>query len=260
MKKNIKALLWRIVVISVVVVVALPVGYYVFRRFVPPTRALYSRSDYACNPYNIPERVGSFPYVFVAYVEETYDMHTTKFYRRFPDYLFDLNEATTECTLRVLKNIQGELRTDITITYYKSIGINVTLSYLVLENGDVLPEKGKTYIFLGSAREDNTFGGGGPNSTVELEKGITVENLEESEVYQKFVEACKNPIRNDTIQSLWDNMLRHMSEFDVNFDGTPGQLLPDSPSLERYEAWRAENESKWAEKEASRLAAENAVE
>jgi len=235
-----KSLLWRVPVMLLAFIVASAGGYYVYRQFVPPTEIRYSRADYAGNPYNLRERAAIFTYVFVAYVEETYDMHTTKLYRKFPASQLE-ETANTECTLKVIRNIKGELRTDAPVTYYKPLGANETLAYLIFDKDDVIPEKGKTYLFLGFVAEDNTIGGGGPNSTVELEEGITIENLDESKVYQRFIDACENPERNSTMQGLYENLPRYMSEFDVNFKKITGQLLPDSPSIEKYESWQAEN-------------------
>ncbi|MCL2022749.1 MAG: hypothetical protein FWG82_00060 [Oscillospiraceae bacterium] len=254
-KSNKKTSAWRVLAISLAFILLLPVGYYALRLFVPPSNIYEITADYASDPYNPAEAVGMFPYVFVGYVEKTYDMNQTRLYRQFPESRRNDNAhpAFTECIIRVLKNIQGELRTDVPISYYKPSGLDMTLSTFTQYKDDVYPEKGKIYIFLANAAEDNTFGGAGPNTTVELEEGITADNLDRSNIYQRFVKACENPVRNSVIQQLWNNIPWYMSEFDVNFKEN-GQLLSDSPSLETYAKWQAEKDREWAEGEAEREA------
>ncbi|MCL2022752.1 MAG: hypothetical protein FWG82_00075 [Oscillospiraceae bacterium] len=254
-KSTKKTSFWRVLAISLAFILALPTGYYVFRQFVPPTKTNEILSDYASNPYIVAERVSFAPYAFVGYVEKTYDMNQARLYRSFPASRtedFACN-AYTECVIKVLKNIKGDLRTDVPISYYKPGGLEPTLSALIKHRDDVIPEEGKLYVFLANASEDSTFGGGGPNSTVELEQGITAETLEKSEIYQEFVEGCKNPVLNDWAHTYLAYVPRYMSEFDVNFKEN-GQLLPDSPSLETYAKWQAEKDREWAEGEAEREA------
>lgn len=190
MKKKLKII---IPVLCFVIVIVAVIGYHSWRNHIP-TEIYYIHSDVAHNTDNPRENVGVQTYVFVGYVEETHDYMTEKHQREFPTIITDLDTETTECNVRVIKNIKGNLQEGSTFSFYKDGGISKDRKYIVMHRNDLIPENGKYYIFMGFAHEDGTVTGGGENGTIELESGINAENLENSKLYQEYVDAVENQV------------------------------------------------------------------
>lgn len=170
-------------------------GLFIWRFNRIPTKIVYTPSaDTAVNLDDPREVVGVKEYVFVAKVEEIHDYYTEKLNRAFPDIIHYYDREFTECVVTVVANIKGELEKGQTLSFYKTGGIAPDRSCVVLSRNDIMPEKGKYYIFTGGAHADGTMTGGGTNGTFELEVGITENNLEESKIYQQYVDAFNNQI------------------------------------------------------------------
>lgn len=162
------------------------------------------------------EVVGVSDYVVVGYIEEMHDYYTEKHKHDFPALLDYYDMAFTECKLTVVTNIKGNIEGGTEFSYYKTGGINWLRTGIWLdEEGDVYPEVGKYYIFRGAAHPDGTVTGGGLNSTIPLEDGINESNLEESAIYQTYLDAAKNQIKHS------DDPYDYLCTADVNYgDGT----------------------------------------
>ncbi|MDE5994773.1 MAG: hypothetical protein K2G60_04590 [Oscillospiraceae bacterium] len=178
------------------VILATTCGYFLWRTVFPPKTVRYYSdywsSDTAVNYKDDREYVGSFSYVFVAKVTETHDYYTERLFHRFPAVVDYYDSEFTECRLNVIMNIKGDLEVGKEFSFYKGIGVNkIRTCIIIYRDDDVLPEVGKYYIFAGFAHADGTMTGGGIFS---LENGITESNLEESAVYQKYVDAFNNQI------------------------------------------------------------------
>lgn len=93
-----------------------------------------------------------------------------------------------------LMNIQGELELGKELTYKKQCGISENGKYCFILSGDILPEEGKLYIFGVKAIDNGEIlYSSGANSTIALEENITAENLTESALVAKMIDACENP-------------------------------------------------------------------
>lgn len=190
MKKNLKII---IPVLCFVITIGAAIGYHSWRTHIP-TEIAYIHCDTLYNPYNPREVIGSQAYVFVGFVEETHDYMTEKYKREFPEIIKKSDRPKTECKVKVIKNIKGNLQEGASFSFYKGGGITVDRQYIELYNNDLIPKVGKYYIFTGYAHEDGTVTGGGPNGTIELESDITAENLESSKLYQEYVDAAENQV------------------------------------------------------------------
>lgn len=111
-----------------------------------------------------------------------------------------------------LMNIQGELELGKELTYKKQCGISEDEKYCFVLSGDILPEEGKLYIFSVNAIDNGEIlYSSGANSTIALEENITVENLTESALVTKMIDACEKPaymsdyfISVSNIRSMYD--------------------------------------------------------
>ncbi|MDR0884742.1 MAG: hypothetical protein LBN05_09125 [Oscillospiraceae bacterium] len=234
MKKQIK---WLAVVICFAVLAVGAIGGFQWwqHTYVPgKIENLIIDSDVAFDRSNIRECVGAVDYLFVGYVEKAWDFMQTKTEREWPKYLVELDGPCTEYQLKVVKNIKGTLRQDEPTTYYQQGGISADRSAVVVFGEGTLPKVGHYYLVWGTCGdfEMGEFIWGG-NSWIELEEGITSENLKNSKIYQAHVEAYKHEERNDIVQSIHNNYARYMSVHDVGYDGTPNKVLPGSVSHEQ---------------------------
>lgn len=170
-------------------------GLFIWKFTRTPTEVFYISSDTDVNLADPREVVGVKEYVFVAKVEETHDYYKEKLIRSFPGIIDYYDREFTECVVTVIANIKGELQEGKTFSFYKTGGIAWDRSCIVLSSkSDLIPEAGKYYIFSGKAHADGTMTGGGANGTFELEEGITENNLDESKIYQQYVDAFNNQI------------------------------------------------------------------
>lgn len=213
MKKHSKIF---IVIISMVLVFA--ILFVAWLNYVPTKiryRSEFMTDNTAISWSNPREAVGVSNYVFVAYLEEIYDYNTAKFTRDFPA-LIDYNGTVyTECKVKVVSNIKGCLEVGKEFSFYQWGGINWLRTCYILDDDYKLPEVGKYYIFLGSCSADGTMIGGGSNRTIQLEEGIDSTNFEQSEIYQKYIDAYKNQITTHA------KAYNYLCTADVNYgDGT----------------------------------------
>lgn len=200
------------------VILATTCGYFLWRTVFPPKVVRYYSdyysADLAVNLDDPRAYVGATKYVFVAKVTETHDYYTERLFHDFPAVIDYFDSEFTECRLNVIKNIKGDLEVGKEFSYYKAVGISKLRTCIMLKDrNDILPEVGKYYVFFGIVHADGTMTGGG---TFLLEDGITESNLEESEVYQKYVDAFNNQIVR--YRSYYDD---YLCKADINYgDGS----------------------------------------
>lgn len=188
MKKKVKISILCIFLVAVIGTA----GFFVWRNNHIPTKIVYTpSSDTDVNLDDPKEVVGVSDYVFVGKTEETYDYYSQKLQRKFPAIVDYFGGEFTECRLKIIAGIKGNLTVGNVFSYYKVGGINRSRTCIVLEEGDILPEAGKYYIFTGGAHADGTMTGG---MTIPLEDNINENNLEESKIYQQYVDAFNNQI------------------------------------------------------------------
>lgn len=225
MKKHLK---WIIPVLCIAL--AISGGIYHYNSNRTPTEIRYFHTDYAINTGDLREVVGSQNYVFVGYVTETHDYFTEKNSREFPEKLEEFNTPITECVVKIIKPIKGDLKAGETFSFFKGGGVSENLKYISLGEGDFVPESGKYYVFCGFAHADGTMTGGGPNGTAELEAGINESNLAESSVYKKYDDAYKNQI---TWKGFYPD---YLAAADVNYgDGSINRELEANAVIEKAE-------------------------
>lgn len=189
-----KILKWIIPVTCIVLVASIGCGHLFLNSNKVPTEIKYIHSNTTVNTDDPREVIGSQAYVFVGLVEETHDYMTEKNKREFPQIVIDADVPHTECVVKVIKNIKGNLAENITFSFFKVGGTSEDLEYIQLYENDLIPTVGKYYIFTGYAHQDGTVTGGGPNGTIELESGINADNLESSKLYQEYVDAAENQV------------------------------------------------------------------
>lgn len=196
--------------------------YFLWRITLAPKKAAYYASEPTYIASDFRQVVGYHPYVFVGFIEETHDYMTERFKRNFPETVKEIDRPMTECNVKVIKNIKGNLTEGVTFSLYKSGGVSKNLMYIEMEQNSIMPESGKYYIFIGYAHKDGTVTVGEWPGIVELESGINADNLDASEFYQKYAEAAKNQIKNPHV-SLSDKFL---AKNDKNYgDGSYNQQV-----------------------------------
>ena len=110
----------------------------------------------------------------------------------------------TNYDIRVIKNLKGELRTDIDIPITKRGGISVDGSCYEVYEDDFLPKEGDVCIFTAYGTEEGELAVIGANSTLPLEvpedfissiesdEKYIEEVLEKDEEYRTYVDASEN--------------------------------------------------------------------
>lgn len=225
----------------VLVITVLFIAWFYYK----PTKTSYFVGcvESTINPDNLPEVIGITDYVFVGYVEETYDYNHDRFFHKFPKVIdYYSGEPFTECKVRVIKSIKGNIEPGTIASYYKVGGVTWlrTRIYLPVEEGktDYYPEKGKYYIFRGGAHPDGTLTGGGTYSTDLLEEGIDSTNYEQSAIYKQWVDAYENQIL-----SQYDSPYHYLCTADVNYgDGTHNAEVYARYIEERYNGEKKQGE------------------
>lgn len=188
MKKHIKKIIGIVCVLLVVTVVG---GYITWKNYVPTEFFYMTSGDTAVNLSDPREVVGVSEYVFVGYIQDTHDYYTEKSSRKFPEIVDYYSLPFTECEVKIVASIKGNLKENAEFSYYKVGGITQSRRYIALDENDILPEKEKFYVFTGIAHADGTMTGG---ETIELEEGINAKNLEQSKIYQTYIDAYENQI------------------------------------------------------------------
>ncbi|MCH5170104.1 MAG: hypothetical protein J1F24_02330 [Oscillospiraceae bacterium] len=222
------------------VIFAITCGYFLWRTAFPPKTVHYYSDYHTSDGINIDDprvHVGVSKYVFVAKVTETHDYYTERLFHRFPKIIDYFGGEFTECRLNTITNIKGNLEVGKEFSYYKVGGINEFRTCVMLESeDDVLPEVGKYYIFFGGAHADGTMTGG---CTFPLEDGITESNLEESAIYQKYVDAFNNQIVTYNLHS------DYLCTADINY----GNGSYNAEVYAEYLKWQEEIDRKYAEEQ-----------
>lgn len=181
-----------IIIIAVLCITAVVGTGLIWQNKHIPTKIVYhSKADTDVNFDDPREAVGSSRYVFIGKIEETYDYYVNKASRKFPEIADYFGGEFTECRIKIVDAIKGDLTVGNTFSYYKVGGITENRACIALEEGDILPETGKYYLFTGIAHADGTMTGG---VTIQLEDGITEDNLNESKIYQEYVDGFNNQI------------------------------------------------------------------
>lgn len=191
MKKVVKKVLCTICVALAVVLIG---GYVAWKNYIPTKIEYMMSGDTSVNLSDPREVVGVKDYVFVGYVQETYDYYTQKSSHEFPEIVDYYDMPFTECQVKIVASIKGDLKEGDDFSFYKVGGITQSRNCILLNEKDIMPEKGKYYIFSGLAHADGTMTGGGTNGTIELEPGINESNIEQSEIYQIYLDAYENQI------------------------------------------------------------------
>ncbi len=168
----------------------------------------YMSACYVVDMNSPEEVVGLCSNVFVGYVEQMTDTY------------YDNHFPYTRYNVKVIKNIKGDLPLDTTVHVNKEGGISEDSSCYVLYENDFLPDEGKYYVFnVRERKEDSSYTASGINTAILLndidmqnnqsdqkisdENVITsddkkLSNLDNSAIYQKYVEAYKNQIPYDS--------------------------------------------------------------
>lgn len=222
MKKSTKRFLCTL---CVVLVIASIVGYMSWKNYIPTETEYMLSGDTSVDLSNPREVVGVKDYVFVGYVQETYDYYSERLVREFPGVVDYYDMPFTECQVKIVANIKGNLEVGSDFSFYKVGGISQSRSCILLYENDIIPEKDKYYIFTGLAHADGTMTGGGAYGTIELETGVDGSNLEQSNIYQTYLEAYENQILPD-LQGIYPDFLCMADE---NYgDGTYNAELYES--------------------------------
>ncbi|WP_081327507.1 MULTISPECIES: hypothetical protein [Paenibacillus] len=174
-----------------------------------PTSYLHASFD--INVDNPKEVVGFADYVFVGFVEEMtgtdYKFPVTKETEDGPK---ELKSPYTNYSIKVLDNIKGNLKKDVSIPLQKSGGLSEDKSTYLLYEDDFLPQKGKAYVFTAATQPDGSLLVSGPNSNIEVKTDFFSKNsiqklseesianeLTKTDEYKKYQDAYKNEIDKD---------------------------------------------------------------
>ncbi|MDQ0048594.1 hypothetical protein J2T18_002894 [Paenibacillus polymyxa] len=174
-----------------------------------PTSYLHASFD--INVDNPKEVVGFADYVFVGFVEgmtgTDYKFPVTKETEDGPK---ELKSPYTNYSIKVLDNIKGNLKKDVSIPLQKSGGLSEDKSTYFLFEDDSLPQKGKVYVFTATAEQDGSLLVSGPNSNIEVKTDFFSKNsiqklseesianeLAKTEEYKTYQDAYKNEIVKD---------------------------------------------------------------
>lgn len=232
-------------VISVICAVTiLGVGcYYLYSITLAPKKFSYYISEPSYNAGDTRAVVGIHPYVFVGYIEETHDYMSERFKREFPETIKEIDLPMTECKVKIIKNIKGNLIEKSSFSVYKTGGLNKSLTHIKMEQDSIMPQSERYYIFIGYAHEDGTLTVGDHPGIVEIESGINAENLESSKLYQEYVDAYENQIL-----PKYSIGYSYLAKNDVNFgNGEYNQKLYQKELKEEAEKAKKEKASLNAE-------------
>lgn len=172
----------KIIVLIVIVLVALAV-LSCAQASIDGYEIVEIKTSYAFNVWDYRSLAVFYKYIFVGRLEceagREYDEDGV------PDTFYKVTP---------LMNIQGELGLGKELTYKKQCGISEDGKHCFILSGDVLPEEGKLYIFGANAIDNGEIlYSSGANSTIALEENITAENLTESTLVTKMIDACEKP-------------------------------------------------------------------
>ncbi|MGG1618053.1 cell surface protein [Paenibacillus sp. NRS-1781] len=175
----------------------------------------YLQASFVIDINNPKEVVGYADYAFVGLVEEMtgtdYKFPVTKETEDGPKVL---TSPYTNYSVKVLSNIKGNLKKDVSIPIQKFGGLNDDKSTYFLFEDDSLPQKGKVYVFTATAEQDGSLLVSGPNSNIEVKTDVFSKNsiqklseesitneLTKTEEYKTYQDAYKNEIVKDRERS-----------------------------------------------------------
>lgn len=174
------------IALLVIIWIVLLSGYDFYRR--THVELALSSVSYAFDVTDPRRCVGFATDVFVAKVVE--QQETVYPYKDMPHskYLVSVSDV-----------LKGSLIPGQSLTIFKDGGLSENRYYMYLAEGDVLPEVGKTYMFLGVRADGNpppldgvmTISSG--NMLIELEDN-NLQDLQNSDTYRLYVEAVENQI------------------------------------------------------------------
>ncbi|UTH16250.1 hypothetical protein [Macrococcus epidermidis] len=153
----------------------------------PQKIIIYSRVDYGIDVNNPREVVKHADYVFAAtvmgknktrYENESMNFDGSKFAEAYSSY-----------DIAILSNIKGKLPLNKRMTIEKMGGIRKDHSAYDIPEGDIIPKKNKSYIFIAYRQPDDKLLVSGANSTIALEEkynGRILKNLNQSKIYTKY--------------------------------------------------------------------------
>jgi len=123
--------------------------------------------SFSINTDNPKETVGDADYVFLARVDQLVNTeYRNPITIETKNGTKEVASPYTNYKITVLKNIKGNLQTDIPIPITKSGGVDKESSTVFLYEDDRLPEVGNLYVFLAYAQEDGSLLISGPNSNI----------------------------------------------------------------------------------------------
>ncbi|MFK4471824.1 hypothetical protein ABH897_001547 [Paenibacillus sp. RC73] len=171
----------------------------------------YIQASFVIDINNPKEVVGYTDYAFVGLVEEMtgteYKFPVTKETEDGPKVL---TSPYTNYSVKVLSNIKGNLKKDVSIPIQKFGGLNDDKSTYFLFEDDSLPQKGKVYVFTATAEQDGSLLVSGPNFNIEVKTDVFSKNsiqklseesianeLTKTEEYKTYQDAYKNEIIKD---------------------------------------------------------------
>lgn len=160
---------------------------------------------YTIDINNINELVGDADYVFAGKVVslEGYEYKFPVIVENEDGNEIEQSLPYTNYTVKVLKNIKGDLITDNSIPIQKAGGLSQDGSQYVVYEEDELPEVGSSYIFMAYVQEDGSILATGPKSNEKINmmvkaNGFTSEDsILKSDEYLKTVDAMKNQVETD---------------------------------------------------------------
>ncbi len=237
MKKR-KNLMISVVVIAVVFTIL----FVVWSNY-KPTKMVYFEGciETTIDLNNLEDVIGEADYVFVGYVEETYDYNHDRFFHDFPKVIDYYGGPYTECVVTVTECIKGNIPQGEKLSYFWVGGVTNNRMYIYssAQEGqtDYYPQVGNYYVFKGMAHPDGTITGGGSFGTDLLEQGIDKTNYKQSTVYKKWIDAYQNSDK--TIDRF-----PYVCKADINYDD--GNY--NAEIYERYLEWKKEIDSPVDEK------------
>lgn len=162
--------------------------------------------------------VGDADYVFVARVDsQDGTVHKNLVTIETEDGAEEASDPYTNFHVTVIENIKGELKTGESIPLQKAGGMTEDGATLVLYEDDALPAVGGAYVFLAYAQEDGSLLVAGPNSSLAVERSLSigrigdgsdlapiVRKLDESQTVQRYEKAAEEQIVTDRDRSVSD--------------------------------------------------------
>jgi hypothetical protein len=197
-KKIMNAINKKKIAIAILLLVAVAATVFVILHLNAMKRMDISKMpiEYASNIYLVDQRipenvVGISDYVFIGRVEAK------------PTFEYDVRETWTVYQVQVLDNIKNKLTTEDIVKIVKWGGPRMDGSAFDLNEGDIILKQGGIYLFNVMTREDGSLNAGGPGTTIVIseendKKLESVDALEQTDIFKRYVKAYKNQVTNDS--------------------------------------------------------------